>query len=118
ARLLGRKGQHAEAEALFEEVLTARRARYGSEHPLVADVLCGLAAFLGQRDDGRAEQLRRTADRLYRLGRPERNPTFAGNLAGWGLLALRRGEPGKAEELFAEVLPLHRKRYGDPSEEA
>jgi len=114
ARLLGRTGRAAEADALFDELLAAHRKRFGADTFLVADVLVEHAEAFRDRGEKKLEEdslhealaIYRKDDRprgrLYYLGLSE--------LASVYMLQKKRAE---AEQVLDEAVPGLRRRYGE-----
>jgi tetratricopeptide (TPR) repeat protein len=112
--LLQRRGKAAEARLLAEEALQKRLARYGPDHPLVAESRLTAARLYNRPEERpRREQLLREAvDGFRRAGGPPRRvfPVCLNQLA---ITLVASGRSAEAEPLLREALPLARKTFAD-----
>jgi tetratricopeptide (TPR) repeat protein len=100
------RGEHAQAEALWQSANSAWREAYGASHPIVAKGLNNLAAhYVSRKRYAEAEALYREAIAM------QTDPLMFNNLA---TLLHQRGRPMEAEELYRKALGL----FDKPKREA
>jgi tetratricopeptide (TPR) repeat protein len=105
AELLARRGKRLEGEKLFEELLEARRKRFGNVDVFVAEALDGYASYLDRRGDtSRAEALFREALDIFRRVEVYRVTPLANTVSRLGRILRARGQLAQAEKTFCEVL--------------
>lgn len=99
AALAGRRGHHAEAEALHSRILTARRRAYGERSLEVATDLNNLGVVRVEQQDRRAglAAFREALD-IYREVLGPDHLQVANTLRNLGLTLLRDGRPGEARK--------------------
>lgn len=103
-----------EAEALYAEALTMRRALYAGDHPDLArtvDNLGNIAHDLGDLEE--AEARYREAWRMRRRLLGEDHRDVAASLNNLAVLAHDRGDLGRAEELHRQSLAMTRRVLGE-----
>lgn len=102
-------GDPAGAETLLREILAARRAAWGEEHPEVAQVLENLGgAIADQRRYAEGETLMRRSLDMRRRLLGESHPDVALGLARLADLLREKGDPAAAAERYREALGLQR----------
>jgi eukaryotic-like serine/threonine-protein kinase len=108
--VLRAKGDAAQAEAVYREVLDARVRLWGNEHPEVANALVNLAGAISDRDrQAEAEQLyRRGLDMRLRL-QGEGHPDYGIDLAALALVHYRKGALDSAIATYARAMELQRR---------
>lgn len=95
------RGEHAQAEALWQDANNAWREAYGVSHPIVAKGLNNLAAhYVARKRYAEAEALYREAIAM------QADPLMFNNLA---TLLHQRGRLTEAEELYRRALSLFEK---------
>jgi len=114
AVLLGaRRGQAAEAEALYKRGVEIRRAALGSKHPTVGQGLQLTGVFyLNQGRLEESETAYREALALFRAIDPK-HFEVGKCLNGLALIASRRGKYAEAEKTMEEVEALFREVLGE-----
>jgi tetratricopeptide (TPR) repeat protein len=113
AKLARDRGDLADAQRRFEELLPLQIARLGKHHHLVADTindLGGLAADQGELD--RADQLFRRALAIYEEAMGPEHPRVAIALSNLGTLALARHRYAEARDACARALAIDTKVLG------
>jgi eukaryotic-like serine/threonine-protein kinase len=111
--LAGRRGQAAEAEALYKRGLEIRRTALGNKHPTVGQglQLTGLF-YLNQGRLEESEAAYREALALFRAIDPK-HFEVGKCLNGLALIASRRGKFAEAEKTMEEVEALFREVLGE-----
>jgi tetratricopeptide (TPR) repeat protein/tRNA A-37 threonylcarbamoyl transferase component Bud32 len=116
ARRRARRGDVAGSDALFEELLTCHRKRFGPDSSPVADALVEYADELWERGGAAAEKARATQNEalaLYRKTNPPRGRLYTRCLWYVGADHIRREDFGRGEELLGEALTAARRQYGE-----
>jgi tetratricopeptide (TPR) repeat protein len=111
--LLGRvvelygQGKPQEAVPLAEQVLAAREALYGGDHPQVANAAGWLAVLHDALANyARAEPLRRRAVEIEKAALGAAHPTYATSVNNLAFLYEKQAEYARAEPLFREALEI------------
>ncbi len=111
ASVLAERNQHAGAAELYEQALSAARARFGDQHAETAALLVQLGAVRGQQ--GRfdeALQLQEQALPILRRAGAADVPRLMSALNAVSELHRRRGDFSAAEQAQREAIELCRKR--------
>jgi CHAT domain-containing protein/tetratricopeptide (TPR) repeat protein len=102
------RGNYAEAEALFRELLATHRRLLSGDHPRIATSLEDLAYVLYERGDyAEAEDLYREALAMRRALGPCNQIDMAVSLTKLAMLLEKIGKSDEAEALLREALCLH-----------
>ena len=102
---------------LFEEALVISRNMHGNRHPMVAEVLGGLAyakwTSLQPPRWEEAEALYQQSIAMFREFRDRQNPAFPRTLTGYGFMLSDRNENVKAEIQLREASELSERFLGN-----
>jgi tetratricopeptide (TPR) repeat protein len=105
AELLARRGKRREGEKLFEELLEARRKRFGNVDVFVAEALDGYAAYLDRLGEtGRAADLYREALDVFRRVEVYCVAPLVNTVTRLGRILRARGQLAEAETILREAL--------------
>jgi tetratricopeptide (TPR) repeat protein len=112
--VLDRLGRSAEADNLFAETRAAQQARYGADHPVVAETLNYHADLLRERRDfDGSAALNEQALAIFRRHHDRFPPRgFARCLNNLAMGRAAQQRYVEAEQLLRESLPLIAQRYG------
>jgi hypothetical protein len=113
------RGRHAEAEALYRNVVAARTRLFGEDDPNTIDALTELAQVVMKR--GRVKEavvLARRAVSLNQAVRGEEHPDTVLSLGRLAVLLSTAGAPAEAEGLLARARVAHRRVRGEGHPEA
>ncbi|MBI4178844.1 tetratricopeptide repeat protein [bacterium] len=98
--------RYSDAHRFFRMALEARKRKFGSGHPKVAESLERLADLLAARDGSRAEQLYEAAFYYRVKSFGETHPEVAQSLKKLGGIYASRGISGRAEFSFQRALQI------------
>ncbi|MEL6185709.1 MAG: tetratricopeptide repeat protein, partial [Myxococcota bacterium] len=105
--LLHEKNAYKEAEALYREGLALAKARAGSVHPLVSELLYNLGQLL--RDNAEYEASRALHEEALSVDRKlygDAHPAVADSMTNLGQLLVAQGRLGEASELMREAYEM------------
>jgi len=108
------QGRYGEAEPLYLEALTIRKAELGKQHPDTAFSLNNLASLYdSQGRYGEAEPLYLEALTIRKAELGKQHPDTAFSLNNLALLYDSQGRYGEAEPLYLEALTIFRAKLGE-----
>ena len=112
------RGRYEEALPVVREVLEARTALLGKDHPETLLALNNLAVvYMGLRDHVRAEVLLARGLAIRRRVYGDQDPTVAQTLGNLGMAHLERGDPDRAEPLLRQAVDVLRETKGEAAPE-
>jgi tetratricopeptide (TPR) repeat protein len=110
ALAVDRRGDHHEAAALLQEVLSVRRRLLPEDHPDIITCLNNLASCLFKHSEyERAVKLYEEVLAMKRRSLPRDHPDIALSLHNLSNCHMTQGEYGKAERLLEEALEIKRR---------
>jgi tetratricopeptide (TPR) repeat protein len=115
AQIMFRRGNPAEAERQFQELINAQQVRFGKQHVLVADSITTFALMCGRNHQAswKIEKLKEALT-IYRAGpdAPREMLILCLRFLGENLIA---SEPQVAESLLRQCVKLVQQFYGEKS---
>jgi tetratricopeptide (TPR) repeat protein len=115
---LQNRGQYAEAEQIYQEVLAIYKKVFGDEHPNTAGGLNNLATlYVDQGKYEQAEPLHQQALIIRKKMQGDKHPNMVTSLNNLAELYRYQGKYEQAEPLYQEALAICKKVLGDDHED-